>query len=163
MVFEHTAADECELAWAGDGQLDWAKRMPERLPNASRGSRSARYNPGFWSLVVTQFQGAFNDNALKFLVIYLVVGMSLPVRERDWLVLVVGALFALPFILFSMTGGFLADRFSKRSVTIGTKWMELAVMTFALGALWTGNIVLEAAGVFLLSAQAALFGPSKYG
>ena len=163
MVFEHTAADECELAWAGEGQLDWAKRMPERLPNASRGSRSARYNPGFWSLVVTQFQGAFNDNALKFLVIYLVVGMSLPVRERDWLVLVVGALFALPFILFSMTGGFLADRFSKRSVTIGTKWMELGVMLFALMALARGNLALEAAGVFLLSSQAAIFGPSKYG
>jgi acyl-[acyl-carrier-protein]-phospholipid O-acyltransferase / long-chain-fatty-acid--[acyl-carrier-protein] ligase len=135
----------------------------EGEPDARRESRSARYSLGFWSLVVTQFQGAFNDNALKFLVIYLVVGMSLPVRERDWLVLVVGALFALPFILFSMTGGFLADRFSKRSVTIGTKWMELGVMLFVLLALARGNLKLEAAGVFLLSSQAALFGPSKYG
>src|SRR5579872_331829 len=135
----------------------------EREPDAGRGSRSARYGLGFWSLVVTQFQGAFNDNALKFLVIYLVVGMSLPARERDWLVLVVGALFAVPFILFSMTGGFLADRFSKRSVTIGTKWMELGVMLFALVALARGNLELEAAGVFLLSSQAAIFGPSKYG
>jgi len=125
--------------------------------------RSARYKLGFWSLVATQFQGAFNDNALKFLVIYLVVGMSLPARERDWLVLVVGALFALPFILFSMPGGFLADRFSKRSVTIGTKWMELGVMLFALVALARGNLELEATGVFLLSTQAAIFGPSKYG
>jgi acyl-[acyl-carrier-protein]-phospholipid O-acyltransferase/long-chain-fatty-acid--[acyl-carrier-protein] ligase len=143
---------------------------PVQVENACAGrtddrreSRSARYGPGFWSLVVTQFQGAFNDNALKFLVIYLVVGMSLPARERDWLVLVVGALFALPFILFSMTGGFLADRFSKRTVTIGTKWMELGVMLFALVALARGNLGLEAAGVFLLSSQAAIFGPSKYG
>src|SRR5207245_8403311 len=94
------------------------------------------------------FQGAFNDNALKFLVIYLVVGMSLPARERDWLVLVVGALFALPFILFSMPGGFLADRFSKRSVTIGTKWMELGVMLFALVVLARGDLALEAAAVW---------------
>jgi len=112
---------------------------------------------------VTQFQGAFNDNALKFLVIYLVVEMGLPVRERDWLVMVVGALFAVPFILFSMTGGFLADRFSKRSVTIGTKWMELGVMVFAVVALARGNLGMEAASVFLLSSQAAIFGPSKYG
>ncbi len=118
---------------------------------------------GFWSLVVTQFQGAFNDNALKFLVIYLVVDMGLSVRARDWVVLLVGALFALPFILFSMTGGFLADRFSKRSVTIGTKWMEVGVMTFSLLALARGSLILEAVGVFLLSSQAALFGPSKYG
>jgi acyl-[acyl-carrier-protein]-phospholipid O-acyltransferase/long-chain-fatty-acid--[acyl-carrier-protein] ligase len=70
---------------------------------------------GFWSLIVTQFQGAFNDNALKFLVIYMIVGMNLPKEQRDFLVLVVGALFALPFILFSMAGGWLADRYSKRA------------------------------------------------
>ena len=126
-------------------------------------SPSARYSRGFWSLVATQFQGAFNDNALKFLVIYLVVDMTVPGPKHNWLVLVVGALFALPFILFSMTGGFLADRFSKRSVTIGTKWMELGVMLFALAALARANLALEATGVFLLSSQAALFGPSKYG
>ena len=126
-------------------------------------SPSARYSLGFWSLVATQFQGAFNDNALKFLVIYLVVDMTVPGPKQNWLVLEVGALFALPFILLSMTGGFLADRFSKRSVTIGTKWMELGVMLFALAALARANLAMEAAGVFLLSSQAAIFGPSKYG
>jgi acyl-[acyl-carrier-protein]-phospholipid O-acyltransferase / long-chain-fatty-acid--[acyl-carrier-protein] ligase len=136
---------------------------PTQAADSESHTRSARRGLGFWSLVITQFQGAFNDNALKFLVIYLVVDMSLPARQRDWLVLVVGALFALPFILFSMTGGFLADRFSMRSVTIGTKWMELGIMIFALVALWRGNLGLQAAGVFLLSTQAALFGPSKYG
>ena len=33
---------------------------------------------GFWSLIVTQFQTAFNDNALKFLVIYIVVATNFP-------------------------------------------------------------------------------------
>jgi acyl-[acyl-carrier-protein]-phospholipid O-acyltransferase/long-chain-fatty-acid--[acyl-carrier-protein] ligase len=135
----------------------------ERCDSARKSARSARHARGFWSLVVTQFQCAFNDNALKFLVIYLVVDMSMPAREQNWLVLVVGALFALPFILFSMTGGFLADRFSKRSVTIGTKWTELAIMFFTLLALARGNLGMEAAGVFLLSSEAAIFGPSKYG
>ena len=123
----------------------------------------ARWAVGFWSLIVTQYQGAFNDNALKFLVIYLVVDLGLPPQQRDWLVLVVGALFALPFILFSMTGGFLADRYSKRSVTIGTKFLELAAMSFALVALARGSFLLETIGVFVISSQAALFGPSKYG
>ena len=44
--------------------------------------------------------------------------------------MLVGALFALPFILFSMSGGYLADRFSKRTVTIGTKIFEIGVMLF---------------------------------
>src|SRR5712692_7406615 len=118
---------------------------------------------GFWSLIVTQFQGAFNDNAVKFLVIYLIVAMNLPGRERDFLVLVVGALFALPFILFSLAGGYLADRYSKRSVTIGTKYLEIFVMLFALAALALRNLPMQAASVFLISSQAALFGPSKYG
>ena len=135
---------------------------PALAPDSPDGS-AAPWRLGFWSLVVTQFQGAFNDNALKFLVIYLVVDMGLSAQTRDWVVLLVGALFALPFILFSMTGGFLADRFSKRSVTIGTKWMEVGVMTFSLLALARGSLALESVGVFLLSSQAALFGPSKYG
>ena len=32
---------------------------------------------GFWSLFVTQFQGAFSDNILRNLVIFLMLGMSL--------------------------------------------------------------------------------------
>ncbi len=85
---------------------------------------------GFWSLIVTQFQNAFNDNAIKFLVIYIIVAMNFPESQRDILVLVVGALFALPFIFFSMTGGYFADRYSKRSVVIGTKLLEIGVMAF---------------------------------
>jgi acyl-[acyl-carrier-protein]-phospholipid O-acyltransferase/long-chain-fatty-acid--[acyl-carrier-protein] ligase len=118
---------------------------------------------GFWSLIVTQFQGAFNDNALKFLVIYIIVQQNLSVDRRDWLVLLIGALFALPYILFSMAGGFLADRYSKRSVTIGTKVFEIGVMLFAVVSLTLGNFSMEALSVFLISTQGALFAPSKYG
>ena len=123
----------------------------------------ANWRTGFWSLIVTQFQGAFNDNGLKFLVIYLVVERDFPPAMRDRLVLLVGALFALPYILFSLAGGYLADRYSKRSVTIGTKFFEIGVMIFALLSLAVGNLAMEAAAVFLISTQGALFGPSKYG
>src|SRR5712664_4220590 len=123
----------------------------------------ADWRLGFWSLIVTQFQGAFNDNALKFLVIYLIVARDFPSGIRDQLVLLVGALFALPYILFSLAGGYLADRYSKRSVTIGTKIFEIGVMIFALLSLAVGNLPMEAATVFLISTQGALFGPAKYG
>ena len=123
----------------------------------------ANWRVGFWSLIVTQFQGAFNDNALKFLVIYLIIERGFPEGVRDRFVLLVGALFALPFIFFSLAGGYLADRYSKRSVTIGTKLFEIGVMIVALVALAAGNLPMEAAAVFLISTQGALFGPSKYG
>src|SRR5579863_7538084 len=118
---------------------------------------------GFWALIVTQFQNAFNDNAIKFLVIYIIVAMNFPEGQRDFLVLVVGALFALPFIFFSMTGGYFADRYSKRSVVIGTKLMEIAVMAVAIAGLAIRSLPMECAAVFLISTQSALFGPSKYG
>lgn len=119
---------------------------------------------GFWSLIVTQFQGAFSDNALKWLVGFLVLGLGLPQQKRDFLfVLVVPLLFAVPFLLFSMAGGYLADRFSKRNVTIALKCIEIAVMGLATAGLTLGRIELSALALFLLSTQAALFGPSKYG
>lgn len=129
----------------------------------SRTPLPSDWRRGFWSLMVTQFQTAFNDNALKFLVIYMIVSMNLPQGRRDFFVLVIGALFAIPFILFSMTGGYFADRRSKRTVTIGTKFLELVVMALFIFGLAIHNLFIECAGVFLISSEAALFGPSKYG
>ena len=62
-----------------------------------------------------------------------------------------------------MAGGNLADRYSKRSVVIGTKLMEIVVMAVTILGLWLHNLPLECAAVFLISSQSALFGPSKYG
>jgi len=139
------------IADGGEGD---ARVSEQAIPN---------WRLGFWSLIVTQFQGAFNDNALKFLVIYLIVEGNFSAHQRDLFVPLVGGLFAFPYILFSLAGGFLADRYSKRTVTIGTKLFEIGVMLFALASLTLANFPMEAAAVFLISTQGALFGPSKYG
>src|ERR1700733_5540467 len=134
--------------------------------------QSAIHNPqpppgeggrGFWALIITQFQGAFSDNALKWLAISIIAGMDFSSEKRHQLVSIVGALFALPFIVFSMAGGFLADRFSKRTVTIGVKIFEIFVMFVALAGLATGHIYVTISGVFLMGVHSAIFGPSKYG
>jgi acyl-[acyl-carrier-protein]-phospholipid O-acyltransferase / long-chain-fatty-acid--[acyl-carrier-protein] ligase len=135
----------------------------QATPTASQVAEKPGWQVGFWSLIVTQFQNAFNDNAIKFLVVYIIVAMNFPKDTRENLILVVGALFALPFIFFSMAGGNLADRYSKRSVVIGTKLMEIFVMAVTILGLWLHNLPLECAAVFLISSQSALFGPSKYG
>ncbi|MBI4460048.1 MAG: MFS transporter [Acidobacteria bacterium] len=133
-----------------------AAPLPEALP-AGAARRS------FWSLFATQFQGAFSDNAFKNLVVFFILGMGLSPAGRDTLIPVVGALFALPFILFSMAGGYLADRYSKRSVTVWTKIGEIAVMALGLLALLSGRLPFLLGVVFLMSAQSAFFGPSKWG
>jgi acyl-[acyl-carrier-protein]-phospholipid O-acyltransferase / long-chain-fatty-acid--[acyl-carrier-protein] ligase len=119
---------------------------------------------GFWALIAVQFQGAFSDNALKWLVSFLVLESAASKEERDlWFVLVVPLLFAVPFLLFSIPGGYLADKYSKRSVTIRTKVFELAVMGLATFALAVGRHDLAGAALFLACTQGAIFGPTKYG
>jgi acyl-[acyl-carrier-protein]-phospholipid O-acyltransferase/long-chain-fatty-acid--[acyl-carrier-protein] ligase len=124
---------------------------------------NGKWRLGFGSLIVTQFQGAFNDNGLKFFVIFLILGTNPTDSEKDLLVFYVGNLFAVPFLLFSMAGGYLADRFSKRTVAIGTKIFEIFAMLFAIYAFANGSTRMAFAVIFLASTQAAFFGPAKYG
>jgi acyl-[acyl-carrier-protein]-phospholipid O-acyltransferase/long-chain-fatty-acid--[acyl-carrier-protein] ligase len=118
---------------------------------------------GFWSLFVTQFQGAFSDNVLKNLVIFMLVTMNVSLARKHQIGELVGALFSLPFILFSMAGGFLADRFSKRTISIGVKTFEILVMSIALTGFVWGRMPVLLACVFLMGVHSAFFGPSKYG
>jgi len=118
---------------------------------------------GFWSLILTQFEGAFNDNALKMVVTFVGLNMALSQSMHDALVPLTAALFSLPFILFSMAGGFLADRFSKRAVTIGVKVLEILIMSFATLALLLRSLPLGLVSIFLMGLHSAIFGPSKYG
>src|SRR5215469_11901448 len=117
----------------------------------------------FWALIVTQFQGAFSLNAFEYLLLYMVLSTELVHNKRDQLVSVIPLFLAVPFLVFSMAGGFLADRFSKRRVTISTKLIEIAAMTIATVALAIRSLPLELTALFLVATQAALFGPSKYG
>jgi len=71
-------------------------------------------------------------------------------------------LFAVPFLLFSIPGGYFADKYSKRSVTLGTKLFELVVMGLATFALARNRLDLAGAALFLACTQGAIFGPTKY-
>jgi len=126
-------------------------------------SESARSERGFWALIATQFQGAYSDNILRNLLLAMVVGMGLGKEERDTFVSIVTSLFSVPFVVFSMTGGWLADHFSKRQVTIWTKVMEIGAMTIATAGLAMHEHTLTLVALGLVATQAALFGPSKYG
>jgi acyl-[acyl-carrier-protein]-phospholipid O-acyltransferase/long-chain-fatty-acid--[acyl-carrier-protein] ligase len=123
-----------------------------------------RWQRGFWSLNITQFQGGLSDNMLKWVVSFLILGLGLPQGERDRLfVLIVPLLFSAPFLLFSMAGGYFADHYSKRTVVIGTKLLEIGVVLVALAGLALRNLPILCTAGFLISTQAAVFGPSKYG
>lgn len=118
---------------------------------------------GFWALMVTQFQNAYSDNILRNLLLSMIVGMGLARETRETFVSLVTFLFSVPFLVLSMPGGWLADHFSKRRITIWTKWMEIGSMVVATVGLATHSLTLSLVALTLVASQAALFGPSKYG
>src|SRR5215472_15640371 len=168
--------------------------MPDAVaPPANNASASQSFPPqqplekswrrSFWALIVTQFQGAFSLNVLRYLLTFIVLRMTLDVAQRNALVSLIPLLFFLPLILFSMAGGYLADRYSKRQVTVATKIVEIVAMIVVIFALtpaqqddlrhvtelWRHpaafftHFPLALVVLFVVAMQAAFFGPSKYG
>ncbi len=114
----------------------------------------------------TQFQNAFSDNALKQLIILVLLASaagSAVEAEEDRMVSLVTAIFSAPFILFAMLGGWLADRNSKQRIMVYVKGAEMGIMAFAGVALALGNLPLKLGAIFLMGCHSAIFAPSKYG
>ena len=112
----------------------------------------------------TQFQGAFSDNALRWLVIFPVLASPLLAdAEKDAFASRAALLFAIPFLLFSTMGGWMADRCSKRSVMIGVKAVEICIMLFAAYALARENQPLQLAAICMMGVHSTFFAPAKYG
>lgn len=116
----------------------------------------------FSLLNATQFLGAFNDNVFKLLVIYLLIDLQGP-HFANTILSLAGAIFVIPFLLFSSGAGVLADRMSKRTIIVFTKILELVIMLFGLFAVIFQSPVGAYTTLFFMSTQSAIFGPSKYG
>lgn len=119
---------------------------------------------GFKAYLATQFLGAFNDNVFKLLLICYAtntLGHDTPAAQR--FVSLAGALFILPYLLCSSYAGFLADRFSKRSVMIASKTAEVAIMLAGALFFYRHSLNLLLFVLFCMGMQSAFFSPAKYG
>ncbi len=133
--------------------------MSTEHPNQFALLGQRRFAPFFW----TQFLGAANDNVFKF-AFTLMVTYQL---QLDWLPpslagLVIGALFILPFVLFSATSGQLADKHDKARLMQLVKSLEIAIMAIAAWGFYATNVPALLACVFLMGLHSTLFGPVKY-
>jgi 1-acyl-sn-glycerol-3-phosphate acyltransferase len=118
-----------------------------------------RFAPFFW----TQFLGAANDNLFKFAFTVLVTYQL----QLAWLPpalagLIIGALFILPFLLFSATAGQLADKYPKQTLIRWVKTLEIGIMALAGWGFFAQHVPLLLACVFLLGLHSTLFGPVKF-
>jgi 1-acyl-sn-glycerol-3-phosphate acyltransferase len=121
--------------------------------------RQRRFAPFFW----TQFLGAGNDNLFKFaftvMVTYQVQVQWLPPALAG---LAIGALFILPFLLFSATSGQMADKFEKALLMRFVKSLEIAIMALAGWGFIVANVPVLLGCVFLMGLHSTLFGPVKF-
>ncbi len=120
-----------------------------------------RKRKAFAWLNATQFFGALNDNIFKTLIQMFLIGM-VP-RTNAVPLAVATIIFALPYLFFTCYAGFLADRFSKKTVTVVLKYAELVIMVCAFFAFGMGSRWMLYVLLFLMSVQSALFSPTKYG
>ena len=121
--------------------------------------RQRRFGPFFW----VQFLGAGNDNLFKFAFTVLVTyQLQLPWLPPAMAGLVIGALFILPFVLFSATSGQLADKLEKSRLIRFVKTLEIAIMAAAGLGFMTANAPLLLGCVFLMGLHSTLFGPVKF-
>lgn len=128
-------------------------------PNQFALLRQRRFAPFFW----TQFSGAANDNLFKFaftvMVTYQLQVSWLPPAMAG---LVIGALFILPFLLFSATSGQLTDKYDKTVMIRFVKNLEIGIMLIAAWGFWNDSVAVLLGCTFLMGLHSTLFGPVKF-
>jgi MFS family permease len=102
--------------------------------------------------------GVFNDNFYKQAALLLAVNAGHPEMQGYAL-----AIFTLPFVLLAAPAGWMADRFSKRTVVIGAKWCELAAMLFGAVGICSGDWLLIFSMLAIMGIQATFFSPALNG
>ncbi|WP_084639786.1 acyl-[ACP]--phospholipid O-acyltransferase [Kaistia adipata] len=120
--------------------------------------------PGFLPLFVVQWFGAFADNALKsafgFMVAY--GGADLFGLSPQVAVTLGGAVFMLPFFLFSGVSGRLSDTVDKNLVVRWTRLAEVGLALLSAYAIMIHSAPLALLGMFFYAVQSTIFGPAKY-
>ncbi|MFK4874543.1 MFS transporter [Novosphingobium sp. ZW T3_23] len=118
----------------------------------------------FAPMFAVQFLGAFNDNLLKFAMLFLAnfsIYAEQPERA-EMLAAIASGVFIAPYFLFSALAGQLADRIDKARLVRWVKMAEVAIMTIGLYGLWFHVIPALLVALFLMGLHSTIFGPVKF-
>lgn len=113
--------------------------------------------------MATQFFGAFNDNVFQIAVALLLIKWVADPSKQNHLITTSGVLFTIPFLMFSLLAGRVADRYSKSRVVVITKAFDILIVFFAVAGMYLKSVPVVLLGLTLLALQSAFFGPAKYG
>ncbi len=116
---------------------------------------------GFWTLVAVQSQNAFNEKAVQFLLIPL--GVWLWGASGSTLEYILGAIFVLPYILFSPLVGWLADCFCKTRIIQVMSILQIIVMSCMLFCFYQHDMYAAIIWFAVFATQATILSPAKKG
>ncbi len=118
----------------------------------------------FAPMFVVQFIGAFNDNALKYAMLFLVTFTLYKGDENGAasLAALATGLFILPYFLFSALAGQIADGWDKAKLMRVVKGAEIVFMALGLAGLALQSVPLLLTVLFLMGCHSTIFGPVKY-
>lgn len=120
----------------------------------------------FGPLFATQFAGAFNDNLFRSAMLFSLsfgVGSSAATAHGAALyAALAGAVFIIPYFLFSGLAGQVADRSDKAVIARAVKMAEFGIMVAGGLGLVMQSVPLLFAALFAMGAHSTFFGPIKY-
>ena len=112
----------------------------------------------FAAMVGVYFAGTLNDNFCRQCVMLLAVAGGMAYMQSH-----ITVLFTVPFIIFAALAGFLADRFSKRSVVIGVKLVSVIAYVLGIVGFYMDSWAIVLITVFIHGLQATVFSPAING
>ena len=119
-------------------------------------------NNSFLPLYVTNFFGTLNDNFLKKLASFTVIGWLSDERVKSLAMGVTAGALVLPYILCSPLADRLTAVLEKRRIVRFAKWAELPIMAVAIAGFAMKSPWLVIGAILLMGLQSSLYSPAKY-
>lgn len=114
-------------------------------------------------LFLSNFLGVFNDNFLKYCIIFIAVSWKLPAwLNQSQLISLVSACLVVPYLFLSPLGGRLAVIYSKKKVFRICKLLEIPVLVLACVAFYFHMVMLAVFTGLIMGILSCLYSPSKY-
>ena len=125
----------------------------------------------FASLVVVQTQNAFNDNAVKYMLLPLGTALVALAKQQGHqpnpflksYQYLIAALLILPYIVLSPICGWLADRYPRNRIISMAMCLQTVIFVLVAVSVHSGQLGWATLGFFLLAIQATFLSPSKNG
>ena len=119
-------------------------------------------NNSFLPLYLTNFFGTLNDNFLKTLASFTVIGWLSDERVKSVAMGVTAGALVLPYILCSPLADRLTAVWRKKKIVRIAKWAELPIMAVAIAGFAVKSPWLVIGAVLLMGLQSSLYSPAKY-